>query len=71
MFSSTFITQSVSPVILDNLEPDSSYEAFIVALNHHGKSYPSPRLIFQTKSAVNADPIAPAYNMTSCCRNSG
>jgi Fibronectin type III domain len=63
--------QNIPPIILDNLEANSNYEAFIVAVNAHGKSYPSPRLIFQTKSVVEADPIAPAYNMTTCCKNSG
>jgi hypothetical protein len=42
-----------------------------VAVNAHGKSGPSPRLVFQTKSEIDADPITPNYNMTTCCRHSG
>jgi hypothetical protein len=63
--------QSTPPIILDNLEPNAIYEAFIVAVNAHGKSYPSPRLIFQTKPVIETDPITPAYNMTTCCKHSG
>lgn len=63
--------QNIPPIILDNLEPSANYESFIVAVNAHGKSYPSPRLIFQTKSVVEADPVTPAYNMTTCCKHSG
>ena len=66
-----YIQQNVSPIILDSLDANSNYEAFIVAVNAHGKSYPSPRLIFQTKTNVEADPVTPAYNMTTCCKHSG
>lgn len=66
-----FHQQDVPPIILDNLEANANYEAFIVAVNAHGKSYPSPRLIFQTKSVIESDPVTPAYNMTTCCRHSG
>jgi hypothetical protein len=63
--------QSTPPIILDNLEANSIYEAFIVAVNAHGKSYPSPRLIFQTKPIIESDPVTPSYNMTTCCKHSG
>lgn len=66
-----FHQQNIPPIILDHLEANSNYESFIVAVNAHGKSYPSPRLIFQTKSVVDSDPVTPAYNMTTCCKHSG
>lgn len=53
------------------MEANTYYESFIVAANVHGKSGPSPRLIFQTKPEVESDPITPMYNMTTCCRHSG
>lgn len=63
--------QAHPPIILDSLESNSVYEAFIVAVNAHGKSYPSPRLIFQTKPVIESDPVTPEYNMTTCCKYSG
>ncbi|KAL7051028.1 hypothetical protein ACKWTF_004301 [Chironomus riparius] len=67
----TVTEKSIPPIILDNLDANSIYEAFIVAVNAHGKSYPSPRLIFQTKPLIEADPVTPTYNMTTCCKYSG
>lgn len=64
-------SQSTPPIILEQLEANTYYESFIVAANVHGKSGPSPRLIFQTKPEVESDPISPMYNMTTCCRHSG
>lgn len=65
------VDKQTPPIILESLESNSIYEAFIVAVNAHGKSYPSPRLIFQTKTVVEADPVSLNYNMTTCCRSSG
>lgn len=36
-------------VIIENLEPDTNYEVFIVSMNAHGKGGPSPRLVMHTK----------------------
>lgn len=44
-----------SPFILENLESDTYYEAFVVAVNAHGKSAPSTRLVFKTKQTVNKE----------------
>lgn len=40
------------PFILESLDSGTYYEAFLVALNAHGKGAPSSRLIFQTKREV-------------------
>lgn len=40
-------------IIIEGLESDSEYEVFVVSLNVHGKSAPSPRLIFRTESLVS------------------
>lgn len=56
---------------MEDLEAHTYYEAFIVAVNAHGKSGPSPRLVFQTKAEVDVNPITPSYNMSTCCRHSG
>lgn len=45
--------KSHPPMILEDLEGGTYYEAFIVAVNAHGKGGPSPRLVFQTKHAVS------------------
>lgn len=40
------------PIILENLEPATRYEVFIVSMNAHGKGGPSPRLVLQTMHEV-------------------
>ena len=47
-----FIEKSQPPVILESLDAASYYEAYVEALNTHGKSEASPRLIFRTKNEV-------------------
>lgn len=39
-------------VIIEDLEPGTNYEVFIVSINAHGKGGPSPRLVLQTKVSV-------------------
>lgn len=67
----TVIEKEHPPIILEDLESDMYYEAFIVALNAHGKGGPSPRLVFKTKPNTEIEDSAPNYNMTSCCHASG
>lgn len=58
-------------MILEDLDAATYYEAFIVALNAHGKGGPSPRLVFQTKHQSDKEIINPQYNLTSCCHAYG
>ncbi|XP_055693632.1 Ig-like and fibronectin type-III domain-containing protein 1 [Lutzomyia longipalpis] len=67
----TVIEKSHPPMILEDLEGATYYEAFIVAVNAHGKGGPSPRLVFQTKHAMDDDSPAGGYNLTACCSISG
>ncbi|GAB0093957.1 Fibronectin type-III domain-containing protein [Sergentomyia squamirostris] len=59
------------PMVLEDLDGGTYYEAFIVAVNAHGKGGPSPRLVFQTKHAMDEENTSPGYNLTSCCSVSG
>lgn len=63
------------PIIIEGLESGSFYEAFVVAVNSHGKGAPSTRLVFPTKrhieTVVEAGELTPSYNITSCCKASG
>lgn len=49
--SETFaeIEKERSPVILENLVPHAWYESYVVAVNAHGKSDASARLLFRTR----------------------
>lgn len=61
-----------SPIILEDLQSSTYYETFVVAVNAHGRGAPSPRLIFQTKTASTAaSSTETVYNMTQCCHASG
>ncbi|XP_039449778.1 Ig-like and fibronectin type-III domain-containing protein 1 isoform X2 [Culex pipiens pallens] len=65
------IEREQSPVIVEDLEAGQYYEAFVVAVNAHGKGGPSPRLVFQTKREIQLEQVTPAYNMSACCHASG
>lgn len=41
------------PYILENLQSNTDYEVFVEAVNGHGISEPSTRVIFRTQSKVN------------------
>lgn len=41
------------PIILEDLDSNSFYETFVVAVNAHGNGPPSSRLVFKTKPQVN------------------
>lgn len=45
----TVLEKEQQTVIIENLEPSTNYEVFIVSINAHGKGGPSPRLVIQTK----------------------
>lgn len=47
-----------SPYILENLRPDTEYEVYVEAVNMHGASEPSERILFTTLSLVS-------YNLPS------
>lgn len=51
------IEREQSPVIVEDLEAGQYYEAFVVAVNAHGKGGPSPRLVFQTKREVGSKKV--------------
>lgn len=61
------------PIIIEDLEPNTFYETFIVAVNVHGKSAPSTRLIFPTKHETETIEVdsSPSYNITACCKTAG
>lgn len=41
------------PLIMESLDAATYYEAYVVAVNAHGKGGPSPRLVFRTKHEVS------------------
>lgn len=49
----TVMEKERQPIIIQDLEPGTRYEVFVVSLNAHGKGGPSPRLVLQTKQMVN------------------
>lgn len=48
----TVILKDHSPIIIEDLDSNTFYETYIVAVNAHGGSQPSSRLVFQTKPEV-------------------
>ncbi|XP_050094930.1 Ig-like and fibronectin type-III domain-containing protein 1 [Anopheles aquasalis] len=68
----TVMEKDQAPVIVEDLEAATYYEAFVVAVNAHGKGGPSPRLVFQTKRDTSMDvPQGTHYNISACCHASG
>ncbi|XP_037904934.1 Ig-like and fibronectin type-III domain-containing protein 1 isoform X1 [Hermetia illucens] len=66
------VTEKIRPpLILEGLESGVFYEAYVVALNAHGRGAPSPRLVFRTKFQENTEQMEPTYNLTQCCYASG
>lgn len=67
------LDQTRPPIILDGLDANTNYEAYLTATNQYGKSMPSNRLVFKTKISVKnlLDDGDMSYNITTCCRNSG
>lgn len=48
----TVVEKDHQPIIVEDLEPATRYEVFVVSMNAHGKGGPSPRLVLQTKHEV-------------------
>lgn len=61
------------PYILERLQSDADYEVYVEAVNIHGVSDPSTRIIFRTKNKIIEEKIEEAsfYNVTACCIDSG
>lgn len=51
-----------SPYILENLKPDTQYEVYMEAVNMHGASEPSERILFSTMSLVRAVQLGQPLN---------
>lgn len=48
----TVIEKDHTPIIIEDLDSKTYYEAYVVAVNAHGRGPPSSRLVFQTKPQV-------------------
>lgn len=62
-----------SPYILENLKPDTQYEVYMEAVNMHGASEPSERILFSTMSLreEELEEDNQGYNVTACCVEAG
>lgn len=49
----TVIEKDHAPIIIEDLDANSFYEVYVVAVNVHGRGPPSTRLVFKTKPQVN------------------
>ncbi|XP_014259678.1 Ig-like and fibronectin type-III domain-containing protein 1 isoform X2 [Cimex lectularius] len=62
------------PWILEGLNSDTHYEIYVTALNVHGESETSQRVIFSTQSKIfeaKLEPDEDEYNVTACCASAG
>ncbi|XP_065582217.1 Ig-like and fibronectin type-III domain-containing protein 1 [Artemia franciscana] len=59
------------PFILENLESGREYEVYVRAVNDHGVSDPSSRILFKTEKEsvleIEEEEDNSGYNVTSCC----
>lgn len=66
-----------SPYILEDLEPDSSYEVYVQARNIYGLGNPTARIVFRTAKASMVDLKASSstseviYDQPECCTKAG
>ena len=63
-----------SPYILENLEPDSSYEVYVQARNNFGTGNPTTRIVFRTAKSDIRDMLMngqDGYDQKTCCTNAG
>ena len=65
-----------SPYILEDLQPDSSYEVYVQAKNFYGFGDPSTRIVFRTAKSKIQEKVAMeedlnTYNQKKCCQRSG
>lgn len=49
----TIIEKDHAPIIIEDLDANAYYEAYVVAVNAHGRGPPSTRLVFRTKPQVS------------------
>lgn len=50
----TVIQKDHSPIIIEDLDSNTFYEVYVVAVNTHGRGPPSSRLVFKTKPQVSS-----------------
>lgn len=48
----TVMEKDHPPIILEDLDSNTFYESYVVAVNAHGRGPPSSRLVFKTKPQV-------------------
>jgi hypothetical protein len=67
-----------SPFLVDGLKPGNSYEVYVTAINKHGISRGSSRVMFTTKEPESNEEIeleqsdsSTGYNETGCCSRAG
>ncbi|XP_073979651.1 Ig-like and fibronectin type-III domain-containing protein 1 [Rhodnius prolixus] len=68
------IHEIMPPYILEELQSNTLYEAFVVASNIHGKGDPSQRIVFNTQSKIfeaQLEREENEYNVTACCSSAG
>lgn len=58
----TVIEKDHAPIIIEDLDPNQFYEAYVVAVNAHGRGPPSYRLVFRTKPQVRLNETLNYYN---------
>lgn len=51
--SFTVTEKDVPPIIIEDLDSNTYYETYVVAVNAHGRGPPSSRLVFKTKPQVS------------------
>ena len=62
-----------SPFILEDLDPESTYEVYVEPQNEHGLGETSSRIVFRTPVSLPEHPQDPgfSYNHTECCESVG
>ena len=63
-----------SPFILEDLQPDSSYEVFVQAQNFYGVGNPTTRIVFRTARSTVQDLSKSSeeiYDQAQCCSSAG
>ncbi|KAF7493386.1 Ig-like and fibronectin type-III domain-containing protein 2 [Sarcoptes scabiei] len=72
-------TTNRSPFLIDKLRPSTRYEVFVTAVNKHGVSRGSTRILFNTTSSepdpifdqIDPNELTNSYNETLCCEKAG
>lgn len=58
----TVMEKDHAPIIIEDLDANSFYEVYVVAVNAHGNGAPSSRLVFKTKPQVSSNPSTVYYD---------